>query len=280
MKIVMTMLVRNESDIIEHNIAFHAAMGVDHFIIMDHCSNDDTCQIIDRLSRVYSIELLKQESSGYYQSDWVSSMARHATINHDADWIINNDADEFWWPMHGNLKDAIDSVQDSLDGLYIQRFNYPPISGSQSDTYLERMIYIDLLSTNSFGKPLPPKLCHKSCFDVTVSQGNHDAHGSTISKKGASTVMQILHFPMRSWCQFSAKISMGGKAYELSPEIPSGIGGTWRQLYELYKKGELTRYYESQCLQVDQDELLPQDALRWKRDTRLRDFIRGLNYIP
>lgn len=276
MKIAMTMLVRNESDIIEHNVVYHAAMGVDHFIIMDHCSDDETPEIINRLSQDYSIELLQQESSGYYQSEWVSHMARLATTKHDADWIINNDADEFWWPMHGNLKTVLGSVHDSLDGLYIQRFNYPPISGEHMNSYLEHMIYIDLCSTNGLGKPLPPKFCHKSCSNVTVSQGNHDAHGTTILRKSSSTIIQILHFPMRSYSQFSKKILTGGKAYELSPELPSGFGGAWRQLYELFKKGELLRYYEDQCLQVENGIPHCQDTSRWKRDTRLQDFILGL----
>ena len=203
-------------------------------------------------------------------------MARKAAIHHAADWIINNDADEFWWPMHGNIKESLAMAQDSLDGLYIQRFNYPPVLESCSNSYLERMIYIDLLSTNSLGNPLPPKLCHKSCVDVIVSQGNHDAQGSTINRKGVSSVMQILHFPMRSLSQFSTKISMGGRAYELSPGIPSSLGGTWRQLYELFKQGGLPRYYHSQCLQVGNGKLLCQDSDRFKRDTRLRDFILGL----
>lgn len=39
-KITMTLLVRNEADILEDNIRFHHAMGVDSFIVMDNLSTD------------------------------------------------------------------------------------------------------------------------------------------------------------------------------------------------------------------------------------------------
>ncbi len=38
MKIIMTILVRNEENIIEENVLFHKAMGVDGIIITDNCS--------------------------------------------------------------------------------------------------------------------------------------------------------------------------------------------------------------------------------------------------
>lgn len=36
----MTMLVRDEDDILEADLSLHRAVGVDHFIVMDHLSTD------------------------------------------------------------------------------------------------------------------------------------------------------------------------------------------------------------------------------------------------
>ena len=40
MRLVMTLKVRDEEDVIEDNLRFHGAMGVDFFIVMDNGSVD------------------------------------------------------------------------------------------------------------------------------------------------------------------------------------------------------------------------------------------------
>ena len=58
-RIVMALLVRNEEDIIEMNIRFHANKGVDAFIVMDNGSEDRTCEIIQELANEYELMILK-----------------------------------------------------------------------------------------------------------------------------------------------------------------------------------------------------------------------------
>ena len=40
MNIVMTLMVKNEGDILGQNIEFHRRQGVSHFLITDHRSSD------------------------------------------------------------------------------------------------------------------------------------------------------------------------------------------------------------------------------------------------
>jgi hypothetical protein len=47
-RIVMTLLVRDEEDILVQNIEYHRALGVDHFIITDNLSKDRTPSIIQQ----------------------------------------------------------------------------------------------------------------------------------------------------------------------------------------------------------------------------------------
>jgi len=94
-KITMTLLVRNEQDIIAENIRFHHALGVDSFIVMDNLSTDATPDIIKELSREIDIDYLRQSQDDYNQWQWVTELARAAAVDHKADWVINNDADEF-----------------------------------------------------------------------------------------------------------------------------------------------------------------------------------------
>ena len=45
-KLVMTLLVKNEEDMLEKNLQFHKSMGVDGFIVTDNNSTDRTPEII------------------------------------------------------------------------------------------------------------------------------------------------------------------------------------------------------------------------------------------
>jgi hypothetical protein len=46
-------------------------------------------------------------------------MARLACTEFAADWVINNDADEFWWPERGDLKQVLGAVPPSCDAVVV-----------------------------------------------------------------------------------------------------------------------------------------------------------------
>src|SRR4051812_17470085 len=48
-KVVMTLLVRDEVDIVDVNLAYHLARGVDGVIVTDHRSTDGTRERLDAL---------------------------------------------------------------------------------------------------------------------------------------------------------------------------------------------------------------------------------------
>ena len=48
MKIVMTIAVRNEADIVEENLRYHLGAGVNFIIATDHRSEDGTTEILER----------------------------------------------------------------------------------------------------------------------------------------------------------------------------------------------------------------------------------------
>lgn len=271
-RIVMTMLVRNEADIIRHSIEFHRAQGVDHFIVMDHGSEDGTVDVLREFADRGMAHLIQQADPGYRQSAWVTSMARMAATDLGADWVINADADEFWWPVDGDLKSVLDATPSGTDVLLAARHDFPPTMDTDGH-FLDRMVHRKSKSTNHFGGPLPGKACHRGAPDVEVDQGNHDCHSPRFQTKLPTEAIEILHFPVRSLEQITRKIACGGRAYELSPEIPQVIGDSWRALYRTLQTEGLERYFSDQCIDPDGHATRGAELIR---DTRLRDFMRSI----
>lgn len=275
MKIVMTLLVRDEQDILRTNLDFHLAQGVDSFIIMDHLSSDATPDILQEFKSAGVAEVLHQNSPAYHQSEWVTMMARRAATHYGADWVINNDADEFWWPTKGNLKTTLGTISNLYGAVSVGRTNFPPMAYANSD-FLDEMVLRELFSRNSNGKPLPGKVCHVGNPRVRVSQGNHNVSGDNLDKIARTTDLEILHFPLRSFEQFERKIKNGGRAYQNSTGMPSSVGSTWRSLYAAYLRGELRDYYLFQCIQEEDIAAKIKDGLV-VQDFRLRDYMKSLN---
>ena len=78
MKLVMTLLVRDEQDIVRENLDFHLAQGVDQVIVTDNGSEDATAEILREYESRGVVRLLFEPSDDYSQGRWVTRMARLA----------------------------------------------------------------------------------------------------------------------------------------------------------------------------------------------------------
>ena len=229
----MTLLVRDEQDIIAENIEFHKSQGVDFFIVTDNRSIDGTSNILKKYEKAGLLHYIWEGNDDYSQHEWVTRMARMAYRDHHADWVINNDADEFWWPLQGNLKATFQNIQPEFNALIAKRYNFVPLENMHQPFYKD-MIYRERISLNPLGRPILPKIAHRGHPNVIVEQGNHKING--IGKIAVeNNLIEILHFPIRSYEQFENKIIKGGAAYERNRELPQSTGKGWRKLYDDYK---------------------------------------------
>jgi len=266
MKLVMTLLVRDEEDIVRENLDFHLAQGVDQVIVTDNGSEDRTVEILRGYEARGLVRLLLEPADDYSQGRWVTRMARLAATELGADWVINNDADEFWWPREGTLKSTIGRLDTSIGLLVAYRTNFVP-RAEDGRPFWERMILRERESLNPLGKPLPPKVAHRAHPEINVVQGNHKIEGADLGRRLDDGSIEILHFPMRTYAQFENKIVKGGRAYARNRELPQRTGRTWRRLYETWERGGLRAHYD-ESVTADAD---PGDLVE---DPRLRDFLR------
>jgi hypothetical protein len=275
MKLVMTLLVRDEADIVDAQIAFHLAAGVDFVIATDNRSEDATTDVLERYEREGRLRLLREDGDDLRQSEWVTRMARLAATEHGADWVLNADADEFWWPRGTSLHDVLAAVPAHYGVVRAAWRNFVPRPDGHA-FFAERMTA--RLCTPSF-HPHPlsthSKSAHRAVPDVRIGRGNHEAFGTGLHPVRGWYPMEILHFPVRSLEHCLRKYVTQFVALERNAE--KGIPGHMEEAYRAYRAGRLAEFYAP--LVVADDELargLADGSLAL--DTRLRDVLRSLGF--
>jgi hypothetical protein len=273
-KLVMTLLVRNEADIIETNFDYHLAQGVDFVIVTDHNSSDGTSELLRRYERERVAIVLREEGDEHHQSERLTRMARLALTEHSADWVIHNDADEFWWPLSGNLRDVFDAIPADYGQIAVRRRNFLPRPAGP-DPFYSRLIYRECESLNQIGHPLEPKVAHRPNASVVVAPGNHWISGAELRPTPTSEMLEIFHFPMRSYDQFERKVVQTGIGYEKLGHRSPDVGRDQLKLLQVYRENGLPRYYD--------DALLDESALHRAvgdgqvvMDRRLAEFMNTL----
>ncbi len=274
MKVVMTLLVRDEADIVDEQIAFHLGAGVDFVIATDNRSQDGTTEILERYAREGRLHLIRESGEDLRQSEWVTRMARLAA-DFGADWVLNTDADEFWWPQGAGLKDVLGVVPSRYGVVRAAWRNFVP-RPNDGRPFSERMtarlctpaFHHHPLSTHS-------KSAHRAVADVRVGRGNHEAFGEGLLPLRGWYPLEILHFPVRSLEHSVRKYVTQFVALEKNAE--KGIPNHMAEAYEAYRAGRLEEFYEP--LVVDDDALargVGDGSLAV--DTRLRDRLRQLGF--
>ncbi len=272
--LALTLLVRDEVDIVAANIDFHLAQGVDVVIATDNLSVDGTTDVLREYERQGVLHYLWEPDDDYAQATWVSRMARLASVEHGADWVINADADEFWWPREGDLASTLAGVPTGTDVVIAQRFDFV-VRPDDDQRFDQRMRWRRTQSINHQGRPIGYKVAHRGHPEAEVSMGNHFALHPHEGEDLDDGRIEILHFPMRSYAQFTNKILKGGAAIERNPELAPEVGVVWRDMLELHRRGEFEAGWDEWL--VDDAELAAAiDAGEVILDERLVTYLDGL----
>jgi len=102
LRLAMAIQVKDEADIIEDNISYHSKKGCEAFFIVDNGSTDGTREILENLKLDFNITIIDDLTPDHNQSANMTMLTELAR-KQGFDWVIENDADEFWYPKSGNL---------------------------------------------------------------------------------------------------------------------------------------------------------------------------------
>ena len=284
MSLVLTLLVRDEADIIADTIEAHLALGVDHIVATDNGSQDGTLDILNEYRRAGVLHLIREPPSDFSQGLWVSRMARIGYQEYGASWLIHADADEVFLPAGGvQLKEHLKSVDKNVTVMRIRRHDFIPFERPVKESPLLEMIYRKKESLNSTGNPLPPKVIHRGAPGVRVMQGNHQVRGLRLGQPRADEMVSVYHYPIRSFAQLCSKAQNIGSGYARNTVLPKSCGDHNRARYAMLLNGTLREEYErkyffskdrlSQAL--GSAELVEDQALAQHFRTRQNSLKRG-----
>lgn len=269
MKLIMTLVVRDEVDVVDAQIAFHLNAGVDFVIATDHDSRDGTIAILESYAREGYLHLIR-ETGPMKDSHWRTHMARLAATEHDADWVINCDADEFWIPRGGSLKEMLVAVPQRFGVVWAltQHFVPRPDDGA---FFAERMI-VRVHSDAAINDPTSPfrphaKAAHRADAGVVVQFGSHSACSSRLAPFPEWHPADVHHFPFRSLDQYQRKTVRRARGDKQLGQYVKGLQAS--------EAGRIAEVYRT--LIVDDDALargLAGGSL--VVDARLRDALRDM----
>jgi glycosyl transferase family 2 len=288
MNLAMTLVIRNEADIIDDNLRYHRAQGVDFFIALDNGSDDGTLEILESYERAGILRLVRMPGPQLrIQRQGATRIGRMA---HEmgADWVIHNDADEFWWPVTGNLKESLAAIPEQYGIVLAPRTEFVPRPEGEG-SFAERLT----IRETRFRRP--PKTAHRAHplikmwerhpIDLWVK--SERAPRSGLVGKPALRAQPIhaedqeldlvlapefpigvLHFPLRSYEQYRKKIEIADD------------NGFWGRnaaaqvVHEAYVAGRLEAVYAN--LILDDRSIAEGLADGWLvEDTEFRDYLRG-----
>jgi glycosyltransferase involved in cell wall biosynthesis len=273
--LIMTLLVKNEENMLERNFLHHKSMGVDAFIITDNNSTDRTMDIIRKYQQKGWVkEVIVEKGTNYEQKVWIDRMIWRAKTEYKADWVINADADELWYTPSGNLKNELSGTSGNILSCEM-RCVYPQEDKPfwEWDKVVKAVPNRETynLSLYSIFERQNPKVIHRTAGYLQISMGNHKV--AMFPARNAPCNVRIYHYNIQGKKQFMEKMINGGKQLE---QRRSRHGGRhWRYFYQLHKEGLLEAEYD-RVIGKDQYEMLYGKGLIYT-DTTIPDVFRSLD---
>jgi len=258
MRIIATLMVRDEADIVAGMIEHHLDQGVDLIIVTDNASVDGTREILESYAATGRVELHHDPVHLKQQGRVVTAMARRARTTHRADWVLNLDADEFMVPIDRTLtlREALERTPLSLNAFTVPVTNLvgPP---AWAGSGVGRLHWRDLRPPEALqgigihAQPTPNAV-HRGESAITVAQGNHFVSLVSNGQPAPEIATEVLHLPWRSWSQLERKVVNAGAAYESNPDLRPSPNHHGMRDYRRYQAGRLQNAYLARTPTADE----------------------------
>jgi hypothetical protein len=289
-RLVMTLLVRNEEDIIEDNIRFHARMGVDAFVVLDNASDDRTREIVENLATEFEMLVEHQPSTMFRQRQWVTRLANIARTRLGADWVASNDADEFWVPRSGSLKTGLDRkgsvVRCPRQNMMVTRkliaeqrpfYDYTLKVGNSIDWGPDLTDFEETMST--YIRTVPRNVLVNAHGLIRMLSGNHSAFHimRPINRRWSEDIV-VYHYPIRGYDRFEKKMEDRRQLLR-TPGARKKLGERYDIWVDMLENGTLRQEYDRFLLPEEDIAVFKKYGILVE-DTHGRDAISAVLRRP
>jgi len=271
-------MIKNEADIVEAFVRHNLAL-TDLLVVIDNGSTDGTREILTSLQREgLPVVVFDDPIFGYYQSEKITHVYRKVVPVFDPELVWFLDADEFIHaPSRARLDAAFATVPAGEVVLLPWRTHLPE---AQVDP--ARVLADPLGAMPDRRKREEPQVfkavVRRNPGDdarLVIDQGNHNVHFADGGRPQLHVMdgVSIVHLPVRSVEQLSAKVINGWQAYLVKnrrAEVPTA-GFQWQLLYEraVYGQGIDAETLTEVALNYAQ----PERTGRNRRDDAVRDPV-------
>lgn len=238
-------MVKNEQDVIEpfvrHNMQF-----LDHFVVMDNASGDQTRSILRQLSAEFdTLTCIDDPTFGYTQSQRITALLHETQARHRADFIVFLDADEFI--LAGNRDAFVSRLADTIPSggtgaLPWRTYVLTPQTAQEAAADAPRSMQWRRTAEYSQVYKSVLRLDGAVQTDLVVGPGAHRIwRNAKPIERPTLPDSYLAHFPIRSPDQFTAKVIVAWAAcLRANPNAAAtGMSFQWRDNFETLARGEV-----------------------------------------
>lgn len=256
--------VKDEVEIIGHTIEHLRRIGVDFVLACDVGSTDGALDVLEKYQSDWFSLICSDELEGDRPDLWAHYIAGPME-KAKVDWVMFLDADEYWLPASGNLKDCTTLARSDL--LYVPSLNIPlgptgPIMPDvlTPDRYNEVLLIVEPVPTfHTASQPddAPwisglnlPKVIARPERIGRVSDGTHDivAADSNPLRWCKPADLVIAHLPFTTRTRFRHKIDNVRRFLALHETderyFDPALASHWRRWVALADQGHLDEEFD------------------------------------
>jgi glycosyltransferase involved in cell wall biosynthesis len=268
MKIAAHLGVKDEITLVEKTIAHLRAIGVDLIIAVDSYSTDGTADVLAAYQSENDFWFVQMSDLEPDVEDkaWLRKNLQLAQ-KANADWVIFLDADEYWIPASGSLRDC--SALAGADLLSVDRFNIAlgPHGPMMPDAlvpqrYEELLLFVEPIpdfrarleanpDTRWISNVPVPKVMVRPERIGALTDGMHDAVADVSLRRTKPSDLLIAHLPFTTRARFKGKLANARKLIAAHEYLGKDFAWHWRHWLTLAEEGGIDDEFDRQRLSME-----------------------------